>query len=99
MFGAPPYYHPPVPLLSRSSFSPWSVAVLGLFMLVGLLWLPVVVIQIMMNREARRAASIENLGTRFHRRFTLWFVLGVPAFIVVIVIFFFMVAKPLSVSI
>lgn len=76
--------------------SPWSVAALVLFGFVGALWLPVIVIQILMSREAHRVTSAKELSARFHRRFTLWFVLGVPAFIVVVGIFFLMVAKPLS---
>jgi uncharacterized membrane protein len=75
--------------------SPWSILLFGLFFLVGLLWLPVVVIQILMSREAHRVSSVLNLSARFHRRFNLWFVLGIPAFFVVIVIFYLMVAKPL----
>lgn len=78
--------------------SPWSVAVLALFGFVGALWLPVIVIQVLMSREAHRVAAVKDLSRRFHRRFTLWFVLGVPAFIVVVAIFFLMVAKPLSLA-
>lgn len=76
--------------------SPWSVTVVGLFILVGFLWLPVVWIQVVMSREAERVQSIENLSPGFHRRFTLWFVLGIPAFLLVLVLFFLMVAKPLA---
>lgn len=78
--------------------SPWSLATLGLFALVGLLWLPVVVIQILMSRAANRATSIAALGPAFHRSFVSWFVLGIPAFLIVIVIFYLMVAKPLPLS-
>ncbi len=77
-------------------YSPWSITTFGLFFLVGLLWLPVVLIQIMMSREAQQVRSIKELSTTFHRRFVLWFILGVPAFLIVIVIFFLMVVKPLS---
>jgi uncharacterized membrane protein len=82
-------------LNSWSLSSPWSVTVLVFFGLVGALWLPVVAIQIAMSREAHRVASVKDLSARFHRRFTLWFVLGVPAFLIVIAIFYIMVAKPL----
>jgi uncharacterized membrane protein len=85
-------------LNSWSLSSPWSLTVFGLFTLVGILWLPVVVIQILMSREAHRVASIADLDSRFHRRFFLWFILGVPAFLIVIVIFFLMVAKPLPLT-
>lgn len=78
--------------------SPWSLTVAALFVLVGLLWLPVVAIQIRMSREAQRVASVAELSRRFHRRFKWWFVLGVPAFVVVIVIFFLMVAKLLPLT-
>jgi uncharacterized membrane protein len=78
--------------------SSWSIAVFGLFALVGLLWLPVIAIQVSMSREAHRAASIAGLSARFHRRFIWWFVLGVPAFLIVVVLFFLMVAKPLPVG-
>ena len=76
--------------------SAWSIAVFVLFGLVGVLWLPVVVIQILMSREAYRVTSVKDLSARFHRRFAFWFVLGIPAFLIVIGIFYLMVAKPLS---
>jgi len=79
-------------------FGPWGTTTLALFVLVGLLWLPVVLIQVQMSREAARAESIAALSARFHRRFALWFVLGVPAFLLVIAIFYLMVAKPLPFS-
>lgn len=78
--------------------SPWALTVLGLFVLVGLLWLPVVVIQVLMSREAEQAPSIAALSPAFHRRFALWFVLGVPAFLLVLVIFLLMVGRPLPVT-
>jgi uncharacterized membrane protein len=78
--------------------SPWAATALGLFGVVGLLWLPVVVIQIRMSREANRAASIGELMPGFHRRYVAWFVLGVPAFLLVIGIFYLMIAKPLAVT-
>lgn len=78
--------------------SAWAQASIGLFVVVGLLWLPVVVIQIRMSREATRTASISALGPGFHQQFKLWFVLGVPAFLLVIAIFYLMIAKPLALT-
>ncbi|MGH8223435.1 MAG: DUF2269 family protein [Woeseiaceae bacterium] len=78
--------------------SPWAMTVIALFLLVGLLWLPVIVIQILMSRAANRAPSVEALRPGFHRSFILWFVLGVPAFLVVLGIFYLMVAKPLALT-
>jgi uncharacterized membrane protein len=79
-----------------SLWSPWALSVLVLFVAVGLLWLPVVWIQIVMSREAGKAGSIAELSPGFHNRFKVWFVLGVPAFLLVLAIFYLMVAKPLS---
>lgn len=75
--------------------TPWAVTVLSLFALVGLFWLPVVAIQIVQSREAERATSVIDLASSFHWRFILWFVLGIPAFLLVLAIFFLMIAKPL----
>lgn len=77
--------------------SPWALTVLGLYGLVGLFWLPVVAIQVLMSREAARVSSVAELGDGFHRRFRVWFVLGVPAFLLVIGIFYLMIALPLPV--
>lgn len=78
--------------------SPWFVVVFSLFLLTGALWLPVVVIQIVLSREADRAAAIDHLSTRFHRLFIGWFALGIPAFCIVVVMFFLMVVKFLPVA-
>lgn len=78
--------------------SHWFLTVFGLFLSVGALWLPVVAIQIAMSREAENAASLQALSPDFHHRFTLWYVLGVPAFLLVLALFFLMVAKPLAVT-
>lgn len=77
---------------------PFGATSLALFALVGLLWLPVVVIQIRMSREAERAESIATLSAEFHSRFRYWFVLGVPAFALVVGILYLMVVKPLALS-
>lgn len=76
--------------------SPWALTVGGLFALVGACWLPVVVIQILLSREAEQIALISSLSRSFHQRFRMWFVLGIPAFLLVIGLFYLMVAKPLS---
>ena len=85
-------------MLGWPMVSAWSIAAWGLFILVGLCWLPVVAIQIMLNREAGRASSVEALPVRFHRWFNLWFALGVPTFTAVVLLFYLMVAKPLPIT-
>jgi len=82
-----------------SLLSPWSITVIGLYGAVGLLWVPVIVIQILMSREANKASSVAELKPGFHRRYLTWFALGVPAFLIVIYVFYLMIAKPLAVMI
>lgn len=73
--------------------TPWSETVFILYILVGACWLPVVWLQIALEREARAVKGIQALGTGFHRRFRVWFVLGIPAFISVLWLFYLMVSK------
>lgn len=84
-------------LLGWSLVSEWSVTVWCLYIVIGACWLPVVGIQLRLSRESERAISVEALPPRFHRWFRWWFVLGVPAFTAVVIIFYLMVAKPLAV--
>ena len=77
--------------------SRWSETVLGLYVAVGLLWLPVVVLQFVLSRDAEQAESVEHLSAGFSRRFVVWFVLGIPAFLLVITIYYLMISKALPV--
>jgi uncharacterized membrane protein len=73
----------------------WIVASLVLYLLVGLCWLPVVAIQMRMERLAGAAAETGGaLPAAYHRLFRIWFVLGCPAFAGVIGIYWLMTAKP-----
>lgn len=72
----------------------WSVLVMSLFVLAGMCWIPVVVIQYRLRNAARAAASWDALGPRFARLFAWWFWLGVPAFGAVIALYLVMMAKP-----
>lgn len=75
--------------------SPWLLAAMALYVVVGACWLPVVWLQIQMHRMAARALTHgEALSPRYHRHARLWFVLGWPAFLGVLAIFWLMVAKP-----
>lgn len=85
-------------LLGFSFASPWSGAVWALFVFTGACWLPVVWIQLRQWREANDVVSVADLSDAFHRRFRVWFALGVPAFAAVLAIYWLMVAKPLAVS-
>ncbi|MCC6608649.1 MAG: DUF2269 domain-containing protein [Burkholderiales bacterium] len=78
--------------------SPWSMAVLGLYLLAGACWLPILALQVRLHRVAARSASVAALPGRFHRWFGWWFGLAIPAFAIVLVLFYLMVAKPLPVA-
>lgn len=73
----------------------WLVATYILYLVAGLCWLPVVWIQIELKRMiAQSLASGDALPERYHRLFRLWFLLGWPAFIALLIVFFLMVMKP-----
>jgi len=74
----------------------WIVASLALYVLIGFCWLPVVVLQIRMRDLAEKAVDAKEpaLPPRYHRLARIWFWLGWPAFLSVLVIFWLMIAKP-----
>jgi uncharacterized membrane protein len=75
--------------------TPWLALSLGLYVLAGLCWLPVVALQIRMARLAETAAASQQpLPGQFHRDARLWEALGWPAFLAMGVVYFLMVCKP-----
>ena len=73
----------------------WIVASTVLYVLTGALWLPVVYMQTRMRDLARRSqAEGSSLPPDYHRLFRLWFAFGIPAFVMVLTIFWLMIAKP-----
>jgi uncharacterized membrane protein len=81
--------------MGMSLWSPWIVASLLLYLLVGACWLPVVAIQIKMRDLAVTARDAgAALPAKYHRLFRVWFILGWPAFASVIAIFVLMIVKP-----
>lgn len=82
-------------LQGYSLTEPWLMAAYGLYVLIGICWLPVVWIQMELAKMAKRAqAEGEALPPRYFRLFRIWFILGWPAFAGVIGIYWLMVAKP-----
>jgi uncharacterized membrane protein len=73
----------------------WIMVSIVLYVLVGLCWLPVVFIQ-MRIRDLAHAAAVSDapLPDAYYRLFRIWFVLGWPAFVGVIVIFVLMTWQP-----
>jgi uncharacterized membrane protein len=75
--------------------SPWIAASIGLYLVAGACWVPVVLIQLRM-RDIAAACEREGraLDPEFHRLARRWFALGWPAFIALVVVFWLMAAKP-----
>lgn len=80
-----------VPLASR-----WIVGSVILYLVAGVCWLPVVWMQMRMRDMALRAAAIGDveLPARFWRYFSYWILLGIPAFVSLMFVFWLMVSRP-----
>ncbi|HEX9966196.1 MAG TPA: DUF2269 domain-containing protein [Allosphingosinicella sp.] len=73
----------------------WILLSIGLYLLTGAFWLPVVWMQSRMRSLAGAAAATgEALPAEYHRLFRLWFAFGFPAFTAVLAIFWLMIARP-----
>jgi uncharacterized membrane protein len=77
-------------LLGIPYSSLWFVLVIGLFLLVGACWLPVVWIQIRIRDLLAGGSGIDECSPLVR----VWIALGVPAFTAVLVLFWLMVYKP-----
>lgn len=74
--------------------TPWIVASLGLYVVAGACWLPVVWLQIRMQRLAQTAATRQlPLPPGYGRLARWWFWLGMPAFTAMVLVVAMMVAK------
>jgi uncharacterized membrane protein len=72
---------------------PWFLLVMALYVGVGVCWLPVVILQIQLRNAANKAESIAALTPQFHQQFRRWFVLGVPAFVMMLGLLVLMVFR------
>jgi uncharacterized membrane protein len=76
-----------------ASWIAWSI---GLYLLAGACWLPVVWMQLRMRDLARAAAAAgTELPDVYWRYLRAWTALGIVAFGALVVVFYLMVAKPL----
>lgn len=76
--------------------TPWIVAAIGLYLVAGVCWLPVVWLQLEM---AKIAASADTLGVtalpqQYWRYARYWEWLGYPAFVAMATVYWLMVFKP-----
>jgi uncharacterized membrane protein len=73
----------------------WLTATFIIYIIAGCCWLPVILIQIQMKQILARALiSGAPLSMHYHRLFRVWFILGWPAFIGLVIVFALMVLKP-----
>lgn len=73
----------------------WLMLTYGIYVIAGFCWLPVVWIQIELKKiVVECAANNQELPPRYSKLFKIWFALGWPAFIGLVVVFYLMVAKP-----
>ncbi len=74
---------------------PWLLLAMMLYIFVGACWLPVVWLQIRLHRMAKNALRDGTpLPPGYYWLARLWFLLGWPAFIGVLAIFWLMIARP-----
>lgn len=76
--------------------SPWIMWSVALYLVAGACWLPVVWIQIKMRDMAQVAAREgTDLPQQYWRYLRTWTLLGIPAFIAMVLVFWLMVSKPM----
>lgn len=75
--------------------APWLVWTYALYIVAGLCWLPVVWIQIRLKTLIKTSRETgAPLPAAYDRLFKIWFMLGIPAFVGLVAVFFLMVGKP-----
>ena len=76
-------------------FESWLIITYGLYSIAGLCWLKVVQLQYRIRRLSTAAVEASTpLHESYDRAVRIWFILGWPAFIGLILIFILMVMKP-----
>ena len=74
--------------------TPWIMYSLILYVIAGACWLPVVYLQIKMQKIANHALeNNKELPKQYWKYAKLWFVLGIPAFIAMVLVVLLMTLK------
>ena len=82
-------------MLGYSFTESWILLSIVLYFFAGACWLPVVVLQIRMRNISNEAALNNTaLPDLYWKQATIWFWLGIPAFISIVTVFFLMTNKP-----
>jgi uncharacterized membrane protein len=75
--------------------SHWLLWSMILYAIAVACWLPVIWLQLRLRDIATRAARLDSpLPPRYWRLLLAWSLLGVPAFVALVAVFYLMVAKP-----
>ena len=85
-------------LQGYSFYSVWFYWVIGLFVFIGICWLPVLNLQYKLRELAKISADTNEVIPEFKSMMRLWTLLGIPAFIAILGIFWLMVFKPFSLT-
>lgn len=83
-------------LKGYSLLSLWVLGSLLGYVIAGACWLPVVFLQMRCRDLALNASTNKTpLPAEYHHYFRVWWLLGIPAFIALVVVFYLMANKPL----
>ena len=73
----------------------WIVWSIVLYLIAGACWLPVVWLQIKMSKLSETAVQTNSpLPLQYWNYLKIWVLLGIPAFVALVIVFYLMVAKP-----
>lgn len=71
----------------------WFALVVGLYLLIGCCWIPVVYIQYQLRNQVKKLSPHDRLPASYQRLMCWWIALGIPAFIGVMLLYWLMVSK------
>lgn len=74
----------------------WVMLSLGLYLLAGACWIPVVVLQVRMQKVTDQLEDNQPLPEHYRKMQAVWFWLGMPAFSAMLTVVWLMVLKPMS---
>ncbi|MBD3652875.1 DUF2269 domain-containing protein [Kangiella sp.] len=83
--------------LNYSYTSTWFYWVIGLFVFIGVCWIPVIRIQYILFAQAKLSLSQGRPTAKFNQYMKWWISLGIPAFLAILGLLYIMVFKPFPV--
>lgn len=78
----------------------WILCSIALYIMAGFCWIPVVYLQVAIRNILKSAlesgTSLHDLPTTYHHYLKIWFLLGWPAFLGLLAVFYLMVSKGMT---